>query len=48
MTNEEILKQIKEWAESSHSYLSRRTDYARGYSDGITQAKEIICRFFKE
>ena len=42
MTAEEILQKIKDWAEGSHAYLSNRTDYARGYKDGISQAKDII------
>lgn len=39
---EQVLNEIKEWANSSHSYLSTRTYYARGYKHGITQAKEIV------
>lgn len=42
MEKEEILKKIQEWAEGSHSYLSVITDYARGYKDGISRAKDII------
>ena len=42
MTAEETLQKIKNWAEGSHAYLSSRTDYARGYKDGISQAKDII------
>lgn len=38
----DLLSQIIEWANSSHSYLSERTDYARGYKAGITAAKTII------
>lgn len=48
MTNEEILKQISEWANSSHSYLSERTDYARGYKNGYTQAKEEVQGFLSK
>jgi len=39
---EEALKEIMEWVESSHAFLSTRTDYGRGYKDGIARAKEII------
>jgi len=39
---EEALKEIMEWANSSHAYLSTRTDYGRGYKAGISRAKEII------
>lgn len=42
MTAEEILQKIKNWAEGSHAYLSNSTDYARGYKDGISRAKDII------
>lgn len=38
----DLLSQIIEWANSSHSYLSERTDYARGYKAGITAAKARI------
>ena len=38
----DILTQIIEWAEDSHAYLSESTDYARGYKDGITRAKQLI------
>jgi len=42
MTAEEALKEIMEWADSSHAFLSTRTDYGRGYKDGITRAKVVI------
>lgn len=42
MNDKDILTQIIEWANSSHAYLSVRTPYAKGYKDGISQAKEII------
>lgn len=42
MTAEETLQKIKDWAEGSHAYLSNRTDYARGYKDGISRAKDMI------
>ena len=42
MNDKDILTQVIEWANSSHAYLSARTPYAKGYKDGISQAKEII------
>lgn len=41
MTDKQI-KKIEEWVNSSHAYLSERTDYARGYKAGIARAKLII------
>ena len=35
----EALKRIREWAESNKGYLSRSTDYARGYANGIFGGK---------
>lgn len=42
MNAEEVLQEIKEWANSSHSYLSENCQYARGYKAGIAQAKRIV------
>lgn len=42
MKEKEILKEIIEWLGNDTSYLSTRTDYARGYKDGIEQAKVIV------
>lgn len=42
MKEKEILKKIIEWLGNDTSYLSTRTDYARGYKDGIEQAKGIV------
>lgn len=42
MKEKEILQEIIEWLGNSTSYLSTRTDYARGYKDGIEQAKMIV------
>lgn len=36
------IKEIGEWANASHAYLSNREGYAQGYKDGISQAKTII------
>lgn len=37
------LEEIRQWANGSHAHLSQAPGYARGYKDGIGQAKEIIC-----
>ena len=42
MNEKEILQEIIEWLGNDTSYLSTRTDYARGYKDGIEQAKMIV------
>ena len=42
MEDKDILTQIIEWAKSSHAYLSNSSEYAKGYKDGISRAKEII------
>lgn len=44
----EMLKRIEEWAMSGHAYLSTASDYARGYKDGITRAKEIVLEIMTE
>lgn len=38
----ETLKKIKDWANQDNSWLSRRTEYANGYANGIFQAQNII------
>lgn len=38
----EQLKQLREWLDNYPSWLSERTDYARGYKAGILQAMEIV------
>lgn len=43
----EILKEIIEWLNNDTSYLSTRTDYAKGYKNGIICAKEIIESIIK-
>jgi len=43
-TAEEIVKEISEWANSSHSYLSDGCQYAKGYKAGVAQAKDIVKR----
>ncbi|QCD40612.1 hypothetical protein E7745_14365 [Duncaniella sp. C9] len=46
------LEEIRQWANGSHAHLSQAPGYARGYRDGIGQAKEIVCdilgRYFAE
>lgn len=42
MKEKEILHEIIEWLGNGTGYLSTRTDYARGYKDGIEQAKMIV------
>lgn len=42
MTQKEAIKEISEWANTSHAYLSNREGYPRGYRDGISVAKTII------
>lgn len=46
------LEEIRQWANGSHAHLSQAPGYARGYKDGISQAKEIvsgiIARYFRE
>lgn len=42
MKEKEILQEIIEWLGNSTSHLSTRTDYGRGYKDGIERAKEIV------
>ena len=47
MNKKEIIQDIIEWLGNDISYLSTRTDYARGYKDGIEHAKEIIESIIK-
>lgn len=44
----EALKRIREWAEENKGYLSRRTEYARGYANGIFQAQLSILDLIDE
>lgn len=46
--DKEMLRRIEEWATRSSSYLSTRTEYARGYRDGIERAKEIVLEIMNE
>lgn len=48
MNEKEILQEIIEWLGNSTSYLSTRTDYSRGYKDGIEQAKMIVESIINE
>lgn len=45
---EKIVREIKEWAESSHSYLSQSKPYSKGYKDGISVAKEIVLNIIQQ
>lgn len=47
MKEKEILKEIIEWLNNDTSYLSTRTDYAKGYKNGIICAKEIVESIIK-
>ena len=42
MKEKVIIQEIIEWLGNDTSYLSTRTDYSRGYKDGIERAKEIV------
>ena len=44
----DILKQIEDYAKSSSAFLSTRTEYAKGYRDGIVRAKEIILEILNQ
>lgn len=48
MKEKEILQEIIKWLSNDTSYLSTRTDYARGYKSGIEQAKEIVKSIINE
>lgn len=48
MKEKEILQEIVEWLGNGTGYLSTRTDYARGYKDGIEQAKMIVGSIINE
>lgn len=48
MNEKEILQEIIEWLGNDTSYLSIRTDYARGYKDGIEQSKVIVESIINE
>lgn len=41
------LDEIRQWANGSHAHLSQASGYARGYKDGIGQAKEIVCNILE-
>lgn len=48
MNKKEFIQDIIEWLGNDTSYLSTRTDYARGYKDGIERAKEIVENIINE
>lgn len=39
---EKIFSELKEYVDSDMSYLSEKTEYARGYKDGVRVVKDII------
>lgn len=43
MKETEILQEIIKWLGNDTSYLSTRTDFAKGYKSGIKAAKEIVA-----
>lgn len=48
MKEQEILQDIIKWLGNDTSYLSTKTDYARGYKDDIEQAKMIVESIINE
>ena len=42
------LKEIMEWANNYPDCLSERTDYARGYKQGIVYAKYMVRELLAE
>lgn len=48
MKEKEILQEIIEWLGNDTSYLSTRTDYAKGYKSSIECAKEIVERIINK
>ena len=48
MKEKETLQEIIKWLDNDTSYLSTRTDYAKGYKDGIERAKAIIEEIINE
>lgn len=48
MKEKEILQEIIKWLGNGTSHLSTRTDYGRGYKEGLERAKEIVEEIIKE
>jgi hypothetical protein len=48
MKEKAILQEIIEWLGNDTSYLSTRTDYGRGYKNGIERAKAIVEEIINE
>lgn len=42
------MDELRKWAEDYPAYLSSRTDYAKGYKDGIVRAKESVLMLLNE
>lgn len=47
-TDMNALEKIKEWSDSDSSYLGTKTDYGKGYKDGIIAAKSIVTDFLED
>lgn len=45
---ETALQEIYEWANASSAYLSSMPGYAKGYKDGILQAKSIVLEIIEK
>lgn len=43
-----LVERLTEWANDYPAYLSNRTDYAKGYKEGIAICKEIIKGILNE
>ena len=41
-------EELRKWAEDFPAYLSSRTDYAKGYKDGIVRAKQAVLEMLNE
>lgn len=48
MTPQEIINEIREWANAPHAYLCNREGYPRGYKNGISQAKSIVLEILSK
>jgi len=45
---QELLKVIASYISKSPSYLSESTEFARGYKEGVIQAKNLVKAFFTD
>lgn len=44
---QQFIEAIRDYANRSHAYLESRTDYGRGYRDGVTQCKTSIIELLE-